>query len=112
MYKIIIVFCFLLRGIIICVFFYNYQIQNLIVRLLDLKVLINHKATLYLSKKTKYNTLKINVANIILLEPNWQNIIRIKIKDISSSKQKQYSKIKNIKLGFANQSLLNIFWLF
>ena len=109
MYKRIIVFCFLLMGIIISSFFYNYKTQKLIVKLLDLKVLINDKATLYLSKTTNDNTLKIDVANIIFLEPNWQNIIRIKIQDIdiSSSKQKQYSKIKNIELGFANHSLLN-----
>ena len=109
MYKRIIVFCFLLMGIIISSFFYNYKTQKLIVKLLDLKVLINDKATLYLSKTTNDNTLKIDVANIIFLEPNWQNIIRIEIQDIdiSSSKQKQYSKIKNIELGFANHSLLN-----
>ena len=109
MYKRIIVFCFLLMAIIISSFFYNYKTQKLIIKLLDLKVLINDKATLYLSKTTNDNTLKIDVANIIFLEPNWQNIIRIKIEDIdiSSSKQKQYSKIKNIELGFANHSLLN-----
>ena len=109
MYKRIIVFCFLLMAIIISSFFYNYKTQKLIIKLLDLKVLINDKATLYLSKTTNDNSLKIDVANIIFLEPNWQNIIRIKIQDIdiSSSKQKQYSKIKNIELGFANHSLLN-----
>ena len=79
MYKRIIVFCFLLMGIIISSFFYNYKTQKLIVKLLDLKVLINDKATLYLSKTTNDNTLKIDVANIIFLEPNWQNIIRIKV---------------------------------
>ena len=117
MYKKIIAFSLLLIILIISTittaFFYSDQTQKFINNILNVKIFLSDKVQVYISKHISDNSLDINISNVTFLEPNWHNLIRVKIEDIdiNSSLQAQSSNIKTIELGFSYSNVLKIIFL-
>ena len=112
MYKKILIICFLLLFILIgsitSAFIYSDQTQKVILNFFSIKKLINQKTQFFISKQINDKTLRVNLTEVIFLEPNWPNIVRVKIKDINikSNDQLMNSNIKTIELGM---SFMNLF---
>ena len=101
-------FCLLTFGTIIPLFLYNEKSQKIIINLFKINNIINQKVQSYILEQTNDKSLIIKLSDIKFLEPNWPNIIRIKIEniDINSGKLKVISNLKNVELGISYINLL------
>ena len=73
----------LLTGSILFSFIYFERAQKLIIQSLNLKETINHILEDYISNKLNDKNIKLNVANITFLKPEWPNLLRFELNDIS-----------------------------
>ena len=99
-------------GSISALIFYPERTQNFIMDTLNLETLLNKKVNEFISRKINDGDINVDIKEINLLKPNWPNIVRFELNDVSfySSKQKKKSKIKLIELGFSYDNFLaNLF---
>ena len=99
-------------GSISALFFYSDRTQNFIMETLNLETILNKKVKNFISRKINDDNINVNIKKINLLRPNWPNILRFQLNDVSfhSLKQKRKSKIKLIELGFSyDKFLANLF---
>ncbi|MDC0457240.1 AsmA-like C-terminal region-containing protein [Alphaproteobacteria bacterium] len=102
----------LLTGSLLFSFIYFERTQKLIIHSLNLKETINHILEDYISNKLNDKNIRLKVANITFLEPEWPNLLRFELNDININTydQKENSNIKLVELGFSYKDLVtNIF---
>ncbi len=107
------IFSLFIVGSISSLIFYPERTQNFIMRTLNLETLLNKKVKNFVSRKINDSDINIDINKINLLKPNWPNIVRFELNDVSfySFKQKRKSKIKLIELGFSYDKFLTNFFL-
>ena len=106
------IFSLLIVGSISALIFYPERTQNFIIGTLNLETLLNKKVKNFISRKINDGNINVDIKKINLLKPNWPNIVRFELNDVSfySLKQKRKSKIKLIELGFSyDKFLTNLF---
>ena len=102
----------LIVGSISALIFYPDRTQNFIIKTLNLETLLNEKVKNFISRKINNSNINVDIKKIKILKPNWPNIVRFELNDVSfySLKQKRKSKIKLIELGFSYDKFLkNLF---
>ena len=106
------IFSLLIVGSISALIFYPERTQNFIMGTLNVEPLLNNKVKNFISRKINNSNINVDIKRINLLKPNWPNIVRFELNDVSfySLKQKRKSKIKLIELGFSyDKFLANLF---
>ena len=106
------IFSLLIVGSISALIFYPERTQNFIMGTLNVEPLLNKKVKNFISRKINDGNINVDIKTINFLKPNWPNIVRFELNDVSfySLKQKRKSKIKLIELGFSyDKFLTNLF---
>ena len=106
------IFSLSIVGLISALILYPDRAQNFIMGTLNLETLLNKKVKNFISRKINDDNINVDIKKINLLKPNWPNIVRFELNDVSfySLKQKRKSKIKLIELGFSyDKFLANLF---
>ena len=107
------IFNLFMIGSISAFTFYPERTQNFIMKALNVETLLNKKVNNFISRKINDKNINVDIKKINILKPNWPNILRFELKDVSfnSSKQKRKSKIKLIELGISYEKFLTNFFL-
>lgn len=87
--------------------------QNIIVENLNLKNYLNQKVQNFIEKKINNESINVNIEKIKFLKPDFTNIVKIELSDVSiiSLKQRRNSNIKLIELGFSFDNIFENFFL-
>ena len=105
MLKKIIISClitiFLITVSIFFSFVYFEHAQQFIIKELNLKQALNKKLEIYISNKLNDKSLQIDIGEIDFLEPEWPNLLRFELNDISinTNDQKENSNINATKFS-------------
>ena len=106
------IFSLFIVGSISTLFVIPERTQNFIIESLNVKTFLNKKVKNFISRKINDGNVNVDIKKINLLKPNFPNIVRFELNDVSfySLKQKRKSKINLIEIGFAYDKLLtNLF---
>ena len=97
------IFSLFIVGSISALFFYPERTQKFIIKSLNLEVFLNKKIKNFISRKINDGNINVDIETIHLLKPNWPNIAKFELNNVSFNylKQKRKSKIKSIELGFS-----------
>ncbi len=98
-------------GSISTLFFYPERTQTFIIETFNFKKKINDKVQYFFSRKINDENIKVNIETINFLKPEWPNIAKFRLKNVSifSLGQKRKSNIKFIEIGLSYHNLFKIF---
>ena len=106
------IFILFLSVTISALFIYPERVQNFIIESFSLKIFLNKKIKKLVESKISDENIDINIQEINFLKPDWPDIVKIKLNNISfhSLRYDRKSNIDFIELVFLYNNLLkNIF---
>ena len=77
----LLIFPFLIFGVVTTMFVYSEQTQNFIIKSFNLKGVLNKKVKSFISRKINNENIIIEISSIKILKPSWPNIVKIELND-------------------------------